>query len=93
MVVVITLGIVGQKAKARPVNNKSLTGFAGKSENIQAVMALVNTPKPTTLNPILTKQRKLVCNSRGPVFHHNSFYPLRMQWCLREDTLSSARLL
>jgi hypothetical protein len=35
VVVVTTLGIGGQMAKAGLVNNNSLTGFAGQSKNIQ----------------------------------------------------------
>jgi len=63
MVVVITLGIVGQMAKAGLVNDNSVSGFAGQSKNIQkAVAVVVITPTPTTTHnptPISTMQRNL----------------------------------
>ena len=57
----MTLGIVGEMAKAGLVNDNSV-GFAGRSKNTQrTVIAVVYTPKPTTLNPILTIQRTCLC--------------------------------
>ena len=62
IIVVVTLGIGGQMAKAGLVNDNSITGFAGQSKNIQRTAVVVNTPAPTTtLNPTLnsTTQRNL----------------------------------
>src|SRR5437764_2195536 len=60
VVVVTTLGIGGQMAKAELVNDRSVTGFAGQSKNIQRTVIVVNTPTPTTTpNPISTIQGNL----------------------------------
>ena len=63
IVVVTTLGIGGQIAKAGLVNdNNSVAGFAGQSKNIQrtVIAVVVNTPTPTTTpNPISTIQGNL----------------------------------
>ena len=59
IVVVTTLGIGGQMAKAGLVIDNSVAGFAGQSKNIQRTV-IVNTPTPTTTpNPISTIQGNL----------------------------------
>jgi hypothetical protein len=62
MIFVVTLGIGEQMAKAGLTNDNSITGFAGKSKNIQRTAVVVNTSAPTTIlnpTPISTTQRNL----------------------------------